>query len=90
MVISANAAGAFKSLYNVKTGDVITLTTSWGIYKYKVSDIGLNLDTTKNKKETLYLTTAPDKTAFAALSGDKYVVIAVLVSGPVGEVQNEQ
>ena len=91
VIVKANAAGGFKALYNVKTGDVITFETTWGVYKYKVYDIGLNADTNGKKGENLYLITAPDKSAFSVFSGSVYVVSASYVSGPrAEEVQNEQ
>lgn len=90
VVVSANATGGFNALYNVKTGDVITFVTTWGIYKYKVNDLGLNLTDKGGKGERLFLTTAPDKSAFSALGDDVYTVSATLISGPKAEeVQSE-
>ncbi len=91
VIVKANPSGGFKALYNVKTGDIITFETGWGVYKYKVDDIGLNLSEKSKDGESLTLITAPDKSAFSVLSGNVYTVIAELVSGPKAEeVQNEQ
>lgn len=88
--VTSNSSGKFKALYNVKTGDVITFATEWGKYKYKVYDITVGTFP-EPKGETLYLTTAESKTAFAALNGRAYVVSAARVSGPEAkEVQDEQ
>ncbi len=80
--VSANASGGFNALFNVKKGDVITFVMSWGKYKYKVFDSSVRNDYPKAKGETLYLKTAQNKNAFAALGENKLIVSATLVSGP--------
>ena len=84
--VYANATGAFKSLYNVKTGDEIVFQTSWGLYKYKVSVITEAKEPPEETgSERLILSTATSREPFAALSGNKLYVIADFVSGPKAE-----
>ncbi|MCR5206989.1 MAG: hypothetical protein K6C14_00745 [Eubacterium sp.] len=89
--ISADSTGGFKALYNLEKDDIITFVTTWGVYKYKVTDITLSNAMPKSDGETLYLITAADKKAFSVFGNKKYIVSASYVSGPVvKEVQNEQ
>ena len=80
--ISANSTGGFKALYNVNSGDVITLVTFWGTYKYKVFDIRTGTEYPSIQQETLHITTAVNKTAFSVYNNEKFIVSARLVSGP--------
>ncbi len=82
VVVSANSTGAFRALYNVKNGDIITFVTSWGVYKYKVFDVSVGTVNPSVKEETLYLSTAASKSAFSVYDSGKYIVSAHLISGP--------
>lgn len=75
--VFGNALGAFKALYNVKAGDVISFETGWGIFSYKVSEIVVSKEAPKDSgKERLVLITAKSKEPFAAFSEEELYVIA--------------
>ena len=77
----------YPKVEQVKTGDVIKITTSYGVYKYKVNNIQIldkneysNLKLSDDKEQLIYYTCYP----FTAL-GDmskRYFVFADYVSGP--------
>jgi sortase A len=77
----------FKNIGNTKIGDLITITTSYGTYNYKITDKKiLNKDDPtaftiqKNKEKLIFYTCYPFN-AFASIS-TRYFVYADYVSGP--------
>ena len=86
VLIYADASGGFKALENVEIEDIITFTTSWGVYKYEVTDFGISKNPPAvNERETLVLLTQSSKKAFALFSGEKRYVTADYISGPKAE-----
>ena len=83
ITVNGNAATAFKALYNVQVDDVITLQTTWGVYRYRVvsTDVA-NAEDIYTLGETLVLATAKSQKAFAYYNEEKLYVVAELIEGP--------
>lgn len=82
----------FNALEDVKIGDIITVESSWGIYRYEVVKVQLSSSAPEiSSNEVLYLATSRDNAPFSNFDKEKLFACAKLVSGPaVEEVQNEQ
>ena len=77
----------FHNLKNVKEGDVFTITTSYGVYEYKVTGTAIKTRTDKTaydlnqQKEQLILYTCYPFNALG-LTSQRYFVYADKISGP--------
>ncbi len=78
---------AFPQIEKVAIGDVIKITTTYGVYKYKVSDIKIiheneykSLTIKDNKEQLIYYTCYP----FTSLAdtSSRYFIYADYISGP--------
>ena len=77
----------FPEVENVKVGDLIKITTSYGIYQYKVSDIKIldqaqynSFSVNKDKEQLIYYTCYPFN-ALGSIS-TRYFIYADYLSGP--------
>jgi LPXTG-site transpeptidase (sortase) family protein len=81
--IAGYRSTVFKALDDAKVGDVFTLQTSWGIYKYKVYKIEVASSVVEDDvKGRLVISTADSDDAFACLNDTKLYVYCSFVSGP--------
>ncbi|MBP0979295.1 MAG: class D sortase [Oscillospiraceae bacterium] len=77
----------FPQVENIKIGDVIKITTSYGVYKYKVSDLKVldkdeysSIQISDKQEKLIYYTCYPF-TSFGDIS-TRYFVFADYISGP--------
>ena len=77
----------FPQVENVNIGDIIKITTSYGVYKYKVSDLKVlnekqynSLKIDDNKEQLIYYTCYPFSSFGNILT--RYFVYADYISGP--------
>lgn len=77
----------FPQVENINIGDVIKVTTSYGVYKYKVSNLKIlnqdeysSLKISDNKETLIYYTCYPF-TSFGDIS-TRYFIFADYISGP--------
>ena len=82
--IRGYASTALKALENVKQGDEIVFTTSWGVYRYRVDTADV-MTAEEAGEPDLLISTAKSKDAFATYAEKRLFVAASLVSGPTAE-----
>jgi sortase A len=88
ILICGHNNGKFNALRHVKVGDIVTITTNYGIYEYKIRETAIkkSWDETavnlKKEEEELILYTCYPFTALG-LTHDRFFVYADKVSGPV-------
>lgn len=87
ILIGGHNNGAFNSLQFVKDGDIITITTNYGIYQYKVSATKIAdhkdksaYDLSQQKEQLILYTCYPFNTL--GLTSKRYFVYGDKVSGP--------
>lgn len=94
MVLLTGHNYIYPQVEKMKIGDIIKITTSYGVYKYQVTNIEVlnkekyetfNID--QNKERLVYYTCYPFN-AFGNIS-DRYFVFADYVSGPKIRVEGE-
>ncbi|MCI8554771.1 MAG: class D sortase [Clostridiales bacterium] len=87
IMISGHNNGVFHQLQRVSAGDIITITTNYGVYEYQVTDMGVFKATDKSaydlnqEKEQLILYTCYPFNMLG-LTDKRYFVYADKVSGP--------
>ncbi len=78
----------FAGLENITEGDLLKITTNYGVYKYEVKETGTFTSSEKPpydlsaEKETLILCTDSPFGEYKKSQGETFCVIAELVSGP--------
>lgn len=77
------SSSSFGSLYNIEKGDIITVTSNLGTFKYKVYKTAVSDKADSTKGDTLLLSTAKSSEPFAALDDENYYVYASLTDGEV-------
>jgi sortase A len=87
LLIGGHNNGAFNVLQHIKTGDIVTITTNYGIYRYKITGTKIADQSDKTaynlsqKKEQLILYTCyPFNTL--GLTTKRYFVFGDKISGP--------
>ena len=78
------ASYGLKALENVQPEDEITLTTSWGVYRYRVEAVAVTTEKAAGAAD-LVISCAKSKDAFATMADEHLYVTASLVSGPQAE-----
>ncbi len=81
--VSGYATSSFSSLYNVENGDVITVESNLGTYKYKVYKSSVSESPKETDGDVLVLSTAKSSDAFASFADENFYVYARLL----GEVK---
>lgn len=74
---------SMKGLYDIKTGDVITVNSYWGTFKYKVTNIDEAEDVSYPDGDSLVLSTSISTDAFSIQNSKKLFVTATLISKEV-------
>lgn len=87
LLISGHNNGQFHKLKNVQEGDIVTITTSYGVYQYQVTGMQIAASTDKsaydlgqNKEQLILYTCYPFDTL--GLTPNRYFVYADKISGP--------
>ena len=84
--VKGYAGGGMKATENLEEGDVITFTTSWGIYRYEVISADVSSQQLKPERgEILLLSCAKSKNAFSNFADERLYVAARYLSGPSAE-----
>ncbi len=88
ILISGHNNGKFNALQHVKVGDVVTITTNYGIYEYQIRECVVKdkddpgaVDLTKDQEELTLYTCYPF--TMLGLTRQRYFVYADKISGPV-------
>ncbi|MBR4288818.1 MAG: class D sortase [Clostridia bacterium] len=87
ILICGHSIGKFSALQYVKVGDIVTMTTNYGIYEYQVREIAIKdmddptaADLTQEKEELILYTCYPFTNL--RLTRERYFVYADKISGP--------
>lgn len=95
-VLSGYNSTWFKNIDKLKKGDMLTLSTNWGQFTYRVTETAVkksdeSVDTMAIDREKLILFCTYPKTAFSKTENQRYYVFCEKASGPAVEVnQNEK
>lgn len=81
--IAGYPSSSFARLSEVKKGDIITVETFWGKFKYEVSTVEVAQIIEKPDADTLILAVNSGKEPFSAQKGEKVYVTAGLISKEV-------
>lgn len=81
--IAGYPSSSMKGLYDIKVGDVITVTSYWGTFKYEVTDSKEADDISNPEGDSLVLSTSRSTDAFSIQSSKKLFVTATLISKEV-------
>jgi ribosomal 50S subunit-recycling heat shock protein len=72
---------AFKSLKYVEEGDIITVETNNGVYRYEVTDVAIGVKSPESTaKQKIVLASAKSDEAFATFNDEKLYVVGELIS----------
>ncbi len=94
ILLSGHNTTDFKCLQNIELGDIITVTTNYGIYEYEVEDIQvIHMDTAEAEigdilgqdKEQLITYTCYPFEKMVGRKVDRYFIFSKKLSGPVVE-----
>lgn len=87
LLISGHNNGQFHKLKDVQVGDIVTITTSYGVYEYQVTDMQVKSSTDKSaydlkqdKEQLILYTCYPFD--MLGLTPNRYFVYADKISGP--------
>ncbi len=87
ILICGHNNGKFNALQHVQVGDVVTVTTNYGIYEYKVRELAIKkasdesaINLQKEEEELILYTCYPFY--MLGLTNDRYFVYADKISGP--------
>lgn len=95
-VLSGYNSTWFKNIDKLKKGDMLTLSTNWGQFTYRVTDTAVkksdeSVDTMAIDREKLILFCTYPKSAFSKTENERYYVFCEKASGPAVEVnQNDK
>lgn len=78
VLVEGYNSSAFRNLEKLSAGDIIDVTTGYGVFKYKVSG-----ESFEGAKADLVLCTDKSKQPFAYRKNDKLYICANKISGPV-------